>query len=185
MQQKSQRVRIVGTLVCALTLVTSIHAQTGSPGVYFPPSAWDLKIPDAARFLVLTRFEGLAVLDTETGLVWERAPSDIDRNGIVNFDDRLSWFEARQHCLSKSVGGRSGWRLPWAHELATLIGSAALFDGVTFLQILREDYWSASSPPEQDFIWGVHFGVNRAAAVGYFGSFFTWCVRGATSMDRY
>jgi hypothetical protein len=57
-------------------------------------------------------WSNLAVLDNETGLMWERTASSVF-NGERTFD------------LARScgVGGRGGWRLPSLHELASVANS--------------------------------------------------------------
>src|SRR5262245_18973181 len=73
-------------------------------------STWDKTINNVAqRFRVLNAFNNEAVLDRETGLVWERSPST----------QTLAWSNARLFCAQKAVGGRGGWRLPAFNELAT------------------------------------------------------------------
>jgi hypothetical protein len=81
-------------------------------------ASWDQVIPDVSlRFDVLAAFDGDAVLDTETGLVWEKAPST----------STLAWNEARMHCRRREIGGpdnahrRRGFRLPTGEELASLV----------------------------------------------------------------
>ena len=55
-----------------------------------------------------------AVLDKETGLVWERAPQTTTHSlsGAVN------------SCLSATTGFRTGWRLPSAHEVRSLYNAS-------------------------------------------------------------
>ena len=55
--------------------------------------------------------DGEAVLDKETGLVWEKSPDTTTRTRV----------DALYYAYSKNVGGRGGWRLPKAEELRTLI----------------------------------------------------------------
>jgi|GEM_PF-1121865 len=56
-------------------------------------------------------FEGKAVLDKETGLVWQWSPSK----------DRVSWDYAKTFCLQASTGNRFGWRLPTVEEFRSLL----------------------------------------------------------------
>jgi hypothetical protein len=83
-------------------------AQTTAQGFYYPPSAWDLKLQCAThatcpRFVVLSNWidtfhpsGGAAVLDRETGLVWERSP----------WTSTSTWVHAQEHCNISTVGNR-------------------------------------------------------------------------------
>ena len=77
---------------------------------------WDKKLPNTLRFTVLTDFDGAAVRDNETGLVWEQSPETKTQN----------WSGARFACASRTIGGRKGWRLPSVHELASLVDPAVV-----------------------------------------------------------
>src|SRR6478672_5096841 len=59
---------------------------------------WDTNNQSSSRFT--TAFHG-AVLDRNTGLVWEQAP-----DAVHLFD----WREAISYCVNKNVGGTVGWR---------------------------------------------------------------------------
>ena len=85
-----------GLVVCAVSVV-----MAGSAAAQTLP-AWDKKFPTETRFRVLADFNNEAVLDRETGLVWEQAPSQM----------QMSWVTARFQCARNGVGGRMGWRLP-------------------------------------------------------------------------
>src|SRR5262245_40392894 len=115
------------TLICAalVSLVTLslgsrvALAQAGSPGKYYATPSWDLTrtcTPESCpRFVLLSNFSGqlcepviflcfpgpVAVLDRETGLVWERSPDATRRNRRA----------AASECHDKVIGGRKGWRL--------------------------------------------------------------------------
>lgn len=59
-----------------------------------------------------------AVLDKETGLVWEQAPdttTHIWEDNVFGVDS-----DARRVCLHRGTGGRMGWRLPSIYELMSL-----------------------------------------------------------------
>src|SRR2546425_12223404 len=98
--------------VLVLTGNAPAGAQTGKP-----VPAWDQKLrcpTEAActRFVVLTDFGSAAVLDRETGLVWERSPDPAT----------LDWVQAHSNCNANGTtfprpGGRLGWRLPTIQEL--------------------------------------------------------------------
>ena len=51
-----------------------------------------------------------AVLDKETGLVWQRDASQ----------PHSAWGGAVEYCVQNAMGGRRGWRLPTADELTSL-----------------------------------------------------------------
>jgi hypothetical protein len=55
---------------------------------------WDKKLPNTSRFTILTDFDGAAVRDNETGLVWEQSPETKTQN----------WTNARFQCLSRTIG---------------------------------------------------------------------------------
>jgi hypothetical protein len=143
---------------------------------------FDLDLPcDSQRFrCVMPQGDGgAAVLDLETGLVFEREPSE-----TVLRD----WRRAFDACVQKDTGGRFGWRLPRVEELATLLdpGFATpvhLADGHPFTigDPLDVNFWTASEDPENpDRAYTIHFAdqdgpdrtdktlLNRV-----------WCVRGA------
>ena len=78
-------------------------AQTFQNGPYYGNPSWDQQIPAAQRFIVLSNWNNEAVLDRETGLVWERSPVSAIRVG---------WFDAVAGCDGLNVANRLGWRLP-------------------------------------------------------------------------
>jgi len=139
---------------------------------------WARKIANAKeRFVVLSTFSQEAVLDMETGLVWERSPST--KLG--------TWFEAMGDCYSRIVGDRLGWRLPTIEELASLIDPTQsspplLPRGHPFTNVQSggQLYWSSTSlfsaPPNafamkpSDGTVGVNIKALREG--------FVWCVRG-------
>jgi Protein of unknown function (DUF1566). len=75
----------------------------------FDPPAWSNILKPNQRFDLVLSNE--AVLDKETGLVWESNPDPTPR----------TWYNAVYTCTKKVVGGRMGWRLPTVEELSSLI----------------------------------------------------------------
>jgi Protein of unknown function (DUF1566) len=90
-------------LILAFALASSASAQTGQ--------IWDQRMDGPGRFRIIAAFENEAVLDRETGLVWERTPGN----------SRDNWANAFSLCYGKTLGGRHGWRLPRMDELVSLI----------------------------------------------------------------
>lgn len=133
--------------------------------------------PDPPAGCNSTRFQCVlnneAVLDKETGLVWERQP---------NFT-ASSWQDAVNGCrVAKEVGGRLGWRLPTIEELASLLDLTqtwpALPNGHPFV-LTSWEYWSNTT----DFIslqfWAVGFELGTISGVDpTTETLEAWCVRG-------
>lgn len=137
------------------------------------------------RFAVFDAGTGVktddAVLDKETGLVWERAPSPVKH---------VDWHAAIVSSYTKVVGRRKGWRLPTIEELLSLVDPAktnpTLPAGHPFLQIQTDDfYWSCTlggtNPP--DFAWGYNFGNGDTSNVAKTSPEYAWLVRGGSGHD--
>ena len=194
MQQQKKRSGIILGLV-ALGLLTGV-AMTAGPaqaasgaGPYYAEPTWDRKLPTATRFLILTNWNSEAVLDKETGLVWEKSPDPIPQ----------PWFQARQVCANRTISGRMGWRLPSVDELASLIDPGVVSPGPTlppghpFLHVIggttnRDYYWSATTTVESPTsAWAVSFGTSdvtfgpKADSIGLP----VWCVRGGMNAAAY
>lgn len=153
-------------------------------GPYYAVPSWDQTLPGATRFLVLTNMDSHAVLDRETGVVWEQSPAVGAQN----------WLLAHFHCNKKYVGIHLRWRLPTFQELASLVdrtappGSPPNFNpplpvGHPFANVLTTDYWSATSRDSNvawtvSFVSGVVFGNNLKTNANR-----VWCVRGGQGVD--
>jgi hypothetical protein len=175
--------------VISIVMGASAHtqAQTTANGPYYAEPAWDQKLNCTAttncrRFIVLSNWNSEAVLDRETGLVWERSPATTNH----------TWSAARFECTSRTVGGRKGWRLPSVHELASLVDPSQSFPSLppghpfTNTQTFF-GYWSATTDAVVPTgAWSVDFGGGGVGANAKdFGSNHGWCVRGAMNADQY
>jgi enamine deaminase RidA (YjgF/YER057c/UK114 family) len=141
---------------------------------------WDQALPAAQRFVVLPAFNSDAVLDKETGLVWEKSPQT---TAVAASNVRLT-------CANKAVGGRKGWRLPSLPELASLVDPSVASPGPTlsaghpFLNVQPTNYWSASANAENpSLMWGVGFGNGAVLGLSKAFDQRAWCVRGGISAD--
>ena len=117
--------------------------------------------------------DGAAVLDKETGLVWERAPRTYTGN----------WNAAQWECWAHNTGGRLGWRLPTISELESLFEYCPdqwewnLPCGHPFINATCI-YWSATTwfyDSNEALVWGPRFGrdaFDKTTEKCY------WCVRG-------
>lgn len=132
------------------------------------------------RFTVLKEFNGEAVLDNETHLVWERSPSTTG----------AEWISAPMRCAIKSVGDRKGWRLPSFYELMSLVDpsvkgsplSPKLPNGHPFSDVKAAPYWSRTSfSANPTSAYAVDFFLGDVALHGKSGIRGYWCVRGGSS----
>ena len=89
--------KLLSSLIAIVALVVFAGVATAKP-----PSLDTIK-SGGARFKVLSKFEGAAVLDKETGLVWEQSP-----DGAGTF---RPWTTALFDCYNKIVGGGGSRRL--------------------------------------------------------------------------
>lgn len=148
------------------------------------PPAWSQKLraddgePDgcnSSRFKCV--LDGKAVLDKETGLVWERSPWNYEGD----------WWTAQWQCWASSTGQRSGWRLPTASEIDSLREFCAetwrfLPCGHPFINLQGGSYWSTTtwfwdSNEAIAFRWDVGYQVLSKSVSTYR---YNWCVRGGT-----
>ena len=107
--------KLLGLWVIGMWLALSALAQADSVVLYHATPSWDQTLPAATRFIVLSNFGGQAVLDRETGLVWERQIT------FRNISNRLSWTDAIRRCRGNlpfgvfgvpppiAGGARFGW----------------------------------------------------------------------------
>ena len=145
-----------------------------------PGATWEKQIAGASRFTVLSQFGGAAVLDKETGRVWQQSPEN---------EHLFSWFAALTHCYQLQVGGRKGWRLPSIEEVASLVdtlrSNPSLPVGHPFTHVESGVYWSSTTlASDGNFAWWVEFGLGNVS-----NTFnkevlnFAWCVRGGQGID--
>lgn len=60
------------------------------------------------------------VKDTITGLIWQDS-SDINLDGVIDINDKLSQADAQTYCENLTLGGYSDWSLPNIKQLYSLI----------------------------------------------------------------
>jgi hypothetical protein len=144
------------------------------------PPTWSQILDASKRFELVLGDE--AVLDKETGLVWEKSPDPIPRpvpptTGV---------------CYLKTVGGRKGWRAPTTEELASLIDptqtNPALPSGHPFTNVQMPDPYCVPQPSHAYYLsTGYVIDFSNGNIVFYNFSafpypscdlFFIWCVRG-------
>ena len=175
-------------------LMSSVNAQSGQlDGV---SRSWDKKLAsndpggpcpsNSSRFTCV--LGGAAVRDNQTGLVWEREPTQ----------DKVQWglggVHARWRCVETRTGGVTGWRLPSVNELMSLAdptqNEPALPPGHPFVGIHSawgEGYWSSSltneEPTATAWIVGFFWATAGPQYIGVEANI--WCVRGPASPAQY
>lgn len=175
----SHTASIIG-LALGLTASTAF-SQTTANGPYYATPSWDQTLPASTRFIVLSNLNSQAVLDRETGLVWERSP----------MTSEAIWVIAMERCTSRTVGQRQGWRLPNIQELRSLIdptSSPALPVGHPFVIVDSGEYWSATTNQATtvpDSAYAVRFNEPNVNFISGKSNFnLVWCVRGGTGPEK-
>jgi hypothetical protein len=174
---------LIITLVAAATATsTSVSAQTTAPGAYYVPPAWSQTLPASTRFIVLSNFDSGAVLDRETGLVWQRTPLAF----------QVSWNDAQHLCDRVATGGRRGWRLPTFYELSSLLDPTQFRPALPLnhpfqdlVQTEPDSYWTTTlDPSTPDFALAVEISSGVRLAYPKFALVYVWCVRGGSGGGR-
>ena len=155
----------------------SVNSKSNMESCDQPPT-WSQVLPSATRFDMA--LGSAAVMDKETGLVWEKS---LDKT-------KISWVNACDHCFQKEAGGRKGWRLPTIEELASLIDTTqnnpALPDGHHFSNVQSSNYWSSTTYAYYPtFAWSVHFYNGQVKFNDKNNAYYVWCVRGGYGHDAY
>ncbi len=175
----------LGLIVLAMVAFVTgpAGAQTVANGPYYATPSWDQKLQcdtpaTCPRFIVLSNWNSAAVLDRETGLVWERSPST----------SAFNWTVAQSYCNILTLGNRKGWRMPTVQELASLVdpmqSDPALPDGHPFQNVRSSSYWSATTTAgSTSYKWGVGFGGGGVGVADKSSDYFVWCVRGGQGVD--
>lgn len=171
--KRTHQMRAFSSMLALVTLMLFVGSTNATE-----LRSWSNKIENHKRFRVLEKFNGEAVLDRETRLVWERSPST----------SAFTWSVARHECAKKEVGGRLGWRLPSFNELASLVdrskASPSLPEGHPFLNVSPVSlYWTTTF----DVIMGTGVVTVKFldGSVGTVANIDTtnlvWCVRGSSA----
>lgn len=196
MSKKKQAVS--GMVVVALMLFAPVLSIAGSlePSAAPAPTmktldevystkSWSKKFTcdsttNCPRFEVLADFNDEAVLDKETGLVWERSPYAVK----ADWTSAMYW-----RCKSRTIGDRKGWRLPTIEELSSLLDMTrfqpCLPAGHPFTVPLNAAHWSATTATDYTSgAWRVLFAIGDVyPAAKTFSENYVWCVRGGQGSD--
>ena len=150
---------------------------------HMPPDYVLQLVPTATDPCASQRFEcvlgATAVLDHQTGLVWQR--------DLGNYT-QVTWPQAITACLNYQGGGRMGWRLPTVGELMTLVDATTPGPPPPFFNAPETPWYFTSSldyptSAEPRAFWAVFlsFGPNPGFSlpVDSVSAYGTMCVRGA------
>ena len=144
-------------------------------------TSWSRALPAADRFVVLADFNNEAVLDRNTGLVWQRTPDNAGR--FV--------FNASYYCLDANIGGQKGWRLPNITELTSLVDPSVTTEptlpaGAPFEFNRHVFFWSGTMRQGfTDLVWSVNFRLGLVDDAEFSLNLSTLCVRGGPKVDAF
>lgn len=171
-------------MLLGIILMGAIPAGAASgAGPYYATPSWDQTMSADTRFIVLTNMPG-AVLDRETGLVWEQNPNYQHGYEPVNFEFAMNW------CLNLRTGNRYGWRLPTVQEFASLVDPTIptkyidipnpAINSTYFTYLSNHPYWVQqpySHETQVTYGYTVH-SYNPVYNSTTQLDAYTWCVRG-------
>ena len=181
---------------CA-TILFTLFFLAFSSGATAQVKIWEAISIDRHRFQILANFNNEAVLDRETGLIWERTLSsefpDPQTNWVVNCS------------VDRHTGGKYGWRLPTVAELSSLLKPPGAGEGgnahppnpafFNYDPDASRKYWSATSAgydPDhamflQIFLVDGDDGTSRPGVIisgeSKTMANYAWCVRGGGNIN--
>jgi hypothetical protein len=182
MKRTSLSACISATVIAAALVSVPVAVSAGQS------QSWDKKIDNPQRFKVLADFNGDAVLDRETGLVWERKPDQLSLG---------SWAFIDEECLANFTGQRLGWRPPAIEELLSLMAplqpdklpAGHPFDLGPERRSIPRTFWAMSTnnvqPANNNFAFYANFepGGSFSSDPKISGLHRFWCVRGGRGYD--
>ena len=150
-------------------VVLAVAASTRAQNL----KSWDNQIDGSSRWKILSDFDDAAVLDKETGLVWEKDP----------ISQQPVFANANFLCYARSIGGRRGWRLPMIFELMTLVDPSqtnpGLPPGHPFPNLTGTEFWSATTVEDNTAnAWAVNFSFGTVTQAAKTTVKRMLCVRG-------
>ena len=180
------------TLVNSFKLLLGVSISVALMSLVSPAFAGHSTDPWAhqgSRFVVLGAFTGQAVLDRETGLVWEKSPNLGAFTWLPSTVGGGSSGGAHDRCNRLVLGHRMGWRVPTIQELTSLLDQTVtgfhLTPGHPFgpLWSIGEAIWSATTAADNTAgawtmeLLGSIVKVNKGALAH------VWCVRFRQGVD--
>ena len=182
---------LYSTLIAAAVLIAFAQigwADNGPPSLH----SWSEQITKK-RFKVLDDFGGAAVLDNETGLVWEQGPSIETFCWTISASSpcvgATGLVDALSHCYQLEVGGRKGWRVPTIEELASLVDTSQ--PSLTLpadhpFDVQATPHWSATTnASDASRAWAVGFSTGLVFNPVKTATREVWCVRGGQGIDGF
>jgi len=137
------------TAICCVSLLAARQAQAACDG--------GARAEPSARYDI----RGATVLDSDTGLVWQRCSVGQEwreGRGCIGVIRQMAWDEALQHASD-------GWRLPTHDELLSLVVAGCrdpAIDETLFPDMELPKLWYWTSTAEGAAVWFVAFGGGTA-----------------------
>jgi hypothetical protein len=181
-KMKNTFLYLVGIMALGILGFGGVQAEAASGNIGWSQKLKCDTLKSCPRFVVLKAWENLAVLDKETGLVWEQTLDTTTRN----------WANAHNYCNTLVVSNRMGWRLPTFQELAGLIdrsqSSPVLPFGHPFSNVVGSIadslYWTATASASNSLsAWTIRFIDSESGPSPKTNTFYVWCVRGGSGVD--
>jgi hypothetical protein len=124
-----------------------------------------VKVNEAGALLAADAEEWVAVLDTQTNLMWTVAETE-----------GMGWADAQKVPATLGTAGFNDWRMPTVEEsfcLADRTRVSPAIDVAFFPDCKSDWYWSSTvyAPSPGDYAWSVHFydGISCWGGQGYEG----------------
>lgn len=139
---------------------------------------------NSSLFTSYTIAGDVVVVDSKTGLVWQRETADTNEDRLIISaadpeGDMMTWQDAMIHCRDLVFAGSSDWRLPDITELSGIVDFHHTYPAVApVFQCESSYYWSGTTVADNaNKARYVHFNFGTDSSKSKEKKAFVRCVR--------
>jgi len=127
------------------------------------------------------------VSDLNTRLMWIKKTADVNSDGTIYTQDKLTWWAAINYCANLNFAGHGDWRLPSIFEVQSIVDYGRYRPAINPVFISEQNYyWSATTDAHSvGYAWDVGFPNGDGGRYAKTKTGYVRCVRSELSTDGF